>query len=386
MLEALAVGARTSEPTAGRGPRRRPAGARRDRRRVAQRRLRRHRRPAERSTAQVVRGAARHASRGRDLSRLIDGTARTTAGAGPQRGAAAGPDHATSTRRWRRFAVRGRQPARLGRRAARRRSRPPNRALASLNAAFPPTRAFAREILPGVRETPATIQAGASRGSSRRGRCSGPRSSAAWRASSRRRRARPRAAHRRVARRSCRRPTLAARCARDVVLPTGDVVIQDEFTDRRRELQGVLLRARRPRRRGPELRRQRHVRALPDGRRRADVSLGLHPRRTRRAVRQRCPVPLGTRPRLPGHAARLTGRTRPAHKQRAGPQRPGGRQGAATVRPRGAAGARAAVAAGELRPFGTAGRAAMSTAIRKHLRDFAAILGLFARRRRSSRR
>ncbi len=34
-----------------------------------------------------------------------------------------------------------------------------NRALASLNTAFPPTRAFAREILPGVRETPATIKA-----------------------------------------------------------------------------------------------------------------------------------------------------------------------------------------------------------------------------------
>jgi ABC-type transporter Mla subunit MlaD len=34
-----------------------------------------------------------------------------------------------------------------------------NRAFTSLNAAFPPTRAFAREILPGVRETPATIDA-----------------------------------------------------------------------------------------------------------------------------------------------------------------------------------------------------------------------------------
>jgi ABC-type transporter Mla subunit MlaD len=34
-----------------------------------------------------------------------------------------------------------------------------DRAFASLNAAFPPTRAFAREILPGVRETPATINA-----------------------------------------------------------------------------------------------------------------------------------------------------------------------------------------------------------------------------------
>ena len=34
-----------------------------------------------------------------------------------------------------------------------------SRALGSLNAAFPSTRAFAREILPGVRETPATIDA-----------------------------------------------------------------------------------------------------------------------------------------------------------------------------------------------------------------------------------
>jgi phospholipid/cholesterol/gamma-HCH transport system substrate-binding protein len=34
-----------------------------------------------------------------------------------------------------------------------------NRAFSALNAAFPPTRAFAREILPGVRQTPATIRA-----------------------------------------------------------------------------------------------------------------------------------------------------------------------------------------------------------------------------------
>lgn len=34
-----------------------------------------------------------------------------------------------------------------------------NPALDALNAAFPPTRAFAREVLPGVRETPATIEA-----------------------------------------------------------------------------------------------------------------------------------------------------------------------------------------------------------------------------------
>lgn len=34
-----------------------------------------------------------------------------------------------------------------------------NRTLDDLNAAFPPTRAFAREILPGVKETPATVKA-----------------------------------------------------------------------------------------------------------------------------------------------------------------------------------------------------------------------------------
>jgi phospholipid/cholesterol/gamma-HCH transport system substrate-binding protein len=34
-----------------------------------------------------------------------------------------------------------------------------NRTLDDLNAAFPPTRAFAREILPGVKQTPATVQA-----------------------------------------------------------------------------------------------------------------------------------------------------------------------------------------------------------------------------------
>ena len=36
-----------------------------------------------------------------------------------------------------------------------------NSAFTSLNAAFPPTRAFARDILPGVRKTPATIDAAA---------------------------------------------------------------------------------------------------------------------------------------------------------------------------------------------------------------------------------
>ena len=102
-----------------------------------------------------------------------------------------------------------------------------NGAFAALNDAFPPTRAFAREILPGVRETPATIEAGFP-----------------WIEQTRRL----------VSQRELRglaqdlspatkdlaefvdtsialfpRADRLAKCARDVVLPTGDIVIKDEF-------------------------------------------------------------------------------------------------------------------------------------------------------------
>jgi phospholipid/cholesterol/gamma-HCH transport system substrate-binding protein len=102
-----------------------------------------------------------------------------------------------------------------------------NAALASLNRAFPPTRAFAREILPGVRETPATIEA-----------------SFPWVRETRK--LLSQAELRGLARdlapatRDLARLTDAslkllpeindtARCARDVVLPTGDIVVHDEF-------------------------------------------------------------------------------------------------------------------------------------------------------------
>jgi ABC-type transporter Mla subunit MlaD len=102
-----------------------------------------------------------------------------------------------------------------------------NRALSSLNAAFPPTRAFAREILPGVRETPATINA-----------------SFPWIAQTRKlvspselgglvKELSP--ATRDLARLTnsaiqlLPETTLTSRCARQVLLPTGDVVIKDEF-------------------------------------------------------------------------------------------------------------------------------------------------------------
>jgi phospholipid/cholesterol/gamma-HCH transport system substrate-binding protein len=102
-----------------------------------------------------------------------------------------------------------------------------NGALAALNDAFPPTRAFAREILPGVRETPATIDA-----------------SFPWIEEARRLVSRPELrglardlspATRDLARltdssiRLLPQIDLASKCAARVILPTGDVVIRDEF-------------------------------------------------------------------------------------------------------------------------------------------------------------
>jgi phospholipid/cholesterol/gamma-HCH transport system substrate-binding protein len=102
-----------------------------------------------------------------------------------------------------------------------------NRALSSLNAAFPPTRAFAREILPGVRETGPTIQA-----------------AFPWIDQTRRlvspaelqglaHDLRPAVADlAKLTRGSLSllpQTDLASRCARDIILPTGDVPITDEF-------------------------------------------------------------------------------------------------------------------------------------------------------------
>jgi phospholipid/cholesterol/gamma-HCH transport system substrate-binding protein len=102
-----------------------------------------------------------------------------------------------------------------------------NAALASLNRAFPPTRAFAREILPGVRETPATINA-----------------SFPWIAQGRKLMSQPELrglskdlspATADLARLTNASLTLlpqidrTALCARDVILPTGDLKIHDTF-------------------------------------------------------------------------------------------------------------------------------------------------------------
>jgi phospholipid/cholesterol/gamma-HCH transport system substrate-binding protein len=102
-----------------------------------------------------------------------------------------------------------------------------NAALASLNAAFPPTRAFAREILPGVRETAATIDASFPWIEQARGLMSNAELQGLARDLS--------PAARDLARLTddaielLPQTDLVSKCARDVLLPTGDVVIRDEF-------------------------------------------------------------------------------------------------------------------------------------------------------------
>jgi virulence factor Mce-like protein len=102
-----------------------------------------------------------------------------------------------------------------------------NAAFDSLNAAFPPTRAFAIEILPGVRETPATIEAAfpwidqtrALVGDDELGGLAkqlAPASADLARLVDRATELLP-------------ETDLASKCLRDVVLPAGDVVIDDEF-------------------------------------------------------------------------------------------------------------------------------------------------------------
>ena len=179
---------------------------------------------AERSTAQVFE-AFLGQEPGEDLSRLIDGTARTSAAlirheeqlkdliTNFNRTTAAFASEADNLQATIRLLAPTLENA--------------NTAFASLNAAFPPTRAFAREILPGVRETPATIEA-----------------SFPWIAQTRKlvsaselgglvKELSP--ATRDLARltnaslKLLPQTTLTSRCARQVILPTGDIVIRDEF-------------------------------------------------------------------------------------------------------------------------------------------------------------
>jgi phospholipid/cholesterol/gamma-HCH transport system substrate-binding protein len=180
---------------------------------------------AERSTA-IVLDAFLGTEPGRDLRRLIDGTGRTT-GALIRNEVALRDLIANFNTTMAAFA------AESGDLSASIRELPltletANRTFTALNEAFPPTRAFALEIIPGVRETPATIDA-----------------ALPWIAQ-----ARPLMGDNELgglarelapATEDLARVTnealdllpqtdLAAKCTRDVILPTGDVVIRDEFT------------------------------------------------------------------------------------------------------------------------------------------------------------
>ena len=102
-----------------------------------------------------------------------------------------------------------------------------NDALGSLNTALPPTRAFAREILPGVRETPATIEASFPWIEQTRRLVSAEELGGLVRQLSPAARDLARVTD--AARIFLPQADLAARCATDVLLPTGDVPIRDEF-------------------------------------------------------------------------------------------------------------------------------------------------------------
>jgi virulence factor Mce-like protein len=180
---------------------------------------------AERSTAQVL-DAFLGVEPSRDLARLIDGTARTT-------GALIRDENALRGLITNFNATMAAFASESGNLSSSIRELPgtlatANRALASLNEAFPSTRAFAREILPGVRETPATIdaalpwiaQARPLMGKKELGGLAAELSPATE----------DLAELTNEALKLLPQTNLASRCANEVILPTGDVVIEDEFT------------------------------------------------------------------------------------------------------------------------------------------------------------
>ena len=179
---------------------------------------------AERSTAQVLE-ALLGTEPGRDVARLIRGTANTADELdryeGELKDLITNLNLTTAT-----FAS---EQANL--RASIRELAPTltnaNAAFASLNEAFPPTRQFARDLRPGVRETPATIAAAfpwieqtrALVGQDELGGLTKELSPATTDLA------------RLIDRATELLPQtdLASRCLRDVVLPAGDIVVNDEF-------------------------------------------------------------------------------------------------------------------------------------------------------------
>ncbi len=179
---------------------------------------------AERSTAQVFE-AFLGQEPGEDLSRLIDGTARTT-------GALIRHEEQLKDLITNFNVTTGALAAESDNLQASIRLLAPtlenaNTAFASLNAAFPSTRAFAREILPGVRETPATIEASFPWIAQMRPLVSQAELGGLVKELSPA--TRDLAQLTNASLKLLPQTTLTSRCARQVILPTGDVVIRDEF-------------------------------------------------------------------------------------------------------------------------------------------------------------
>jgi phospholipid/cholesterol/gamma-HCH transport system substrate-binding protein len=180
--------------------------------------------PAEISTSQVNQ-ALLGADPDRDVQRLIAGLARTTEGLG--RNEEQLKDLVTNLSRT------------MGAFAAEQTSLKAsihelgptltnaNQAFDKLNAAFPPTRAFAREILPGVRETPATIEAGFPWVEQTRKLLSQSELRGLAQDLSPASRDLAKLVDTSVA--LFPEANRLARCADEVLLPTGDVVIDDQF-------------------------------------------------------------------------------------------------------------------------------------------------------------
>jgi phospholipid/cholesterol/gamma-HCH transport system substrate-binding protein len=180
---------------------------------------------AEASTARVLE-AFLGVEPGRDVARLIDGTARTTGALIRNENQLQGLITNFNTTMAAFASESGNLSASIRELPGTLESA--NRAFASLNAAFPSTRAFAREIIPGVEETPATIKAALPWIAQARP-LMGPRELGGL------------AAQLAPATEDLAKVTdaaidllpqtnLASRCAINVILPTGNVPIQDEFT------------------------------------------------------------------------------------------------------------------------------------------------------------
>ena len=180
--------------------------------------------PAARAQAQVNEGLLGTEPE-RDLARLVDGAGRTAAGL--VRNEAQLKDLITNFN-----TTVGALASRSGDLSATIRELAPtlavaNAAFASLNAAFPPTRAFANEILPGVNQTAATIDAAFPWVEQARALVGQPELQGLVADLS--------PATRDLAQFTGESLELLpetlsfAQCARDNLLPTGDVVIRDEF-------------------------------------------------------------------------------------------------------------------------------------------------------------